>query len=112
MPSFFSFFFPAHRDTDADVLYCAAPAVPAQLLLASHQKISQTVCIQYEPSTKKKNSPIKDGKERHQKLFQSRLNFLSIVVCKVLRFVKNKENAITYFLFLLALLPLMAFQQL
>lgn len=35
MPAFF------HRDPDADVLYCAAPAVPAQLLLANHQKTAQ-----------------------------------------------------------------------
>lgn len=75
MPAFFP------RDTDADVPYCAAPAVPAQLLLANHQKAARLFVLTM--SWVKNASPIKDGKESHQKQFQSCLNFLSIVVCKV-----------------------------
>lgn len=67
---------------------------------------------QKKKEKRKKVSPIRDGKERHQKLFQSRLNFPSKVVCKVLLLHQDKENPITYFFFLLALLSLMASQQL
>ena len=78
MPAFF------HRDTDADVLYCAAPAVPAQLLLASHQKKPARLYVLTMSQKKKKNYLHQRWEKRHQKVFQSHLNFLPVVVRKVL----------------------------
>lgn len=63
-------------------MFCviAAPAGVPQLPFASHQKQHS------EPGKyiSKFTSPMKEGKEQDQKLFQSHLNFLSIVVCKAL----------------------------
>lgn len=103
-------FFPSLRqDTDADVWYCAAPAVPAQLLLANHGK--------------KKNSTMSWEGEKilhHQRRKRTRSKTISIPPqfsldsCPRSTFspsgIKRIPLHISYFL--LAGLPLMAFQQL
>ncbi len=59
-----------HQDTDADVLYCAAPAVPAQLLLqlANHQKTAKLYVltmskVKNQQQQQQKTPPSKIGKK-------------------------------------------------
>lgn len=56
MPVFF-FSLSLHRDVDADVLHCAAPAFPPQLLLANHQKAARLNVLTMIQVKKKNNLP-------------------------------------------------------
>lgn len=91
-------FFPSlRRDTDADVWYCAAPAVPAQLLLANHgKKKNSTMSWEGE---KKNPPPSKTEENKIKNYFNPTSIFSQQLSAKYFFTIRNKENPITYFLF-------------